>query len=254
MKSKAAKFIAISLMIFILLTNFSACKSDVKTKSGDSAESVADICLKNRKIWEFDENSFPGKCGYYFIDLDFDGVPELVSTTTQGSEFFTTDLFYKINAEKETVDELLFSGNGSADFIFGTSQESGYPKLLRGKDGNMFYFCRSYSRASAGNYSLSYSRVTVSGGKVRSELLFSEDVFTQDDSSTEHKYYSYASGKHTELSEQQYSAAVDAFFAENADMHLTVGCIDSNEFSAADTAGQRKMLAEAYRSFGYNGR
>ena len=213
MKNKTAKFIALLLAVFIFPLNFSACKSG---NTELSAESVADICIENRQVWEFGENSV-GNCGYCFIDLDFDGMPELVSTSTQGSGLFTTDFFYKINA-----------------------------------DGNMFYFFCSYARASAGNYAVSYSRVTVSGGKVQSELLFSEDVYTNEDSQSEHKYYSYADGKQTELSEQEYKNTFDSFLADNTDMHLTAGYIDNNNFSAADSAKQREMLAESYRAFGYD--
>ena len=94
--------------------------------------------------------------------------------------------------------------------------------------------------------------LTVSGGKVQSELLFSEDVYTNEDSQSEHKYYSYADGKQTELSEQEYKNTFDSFLADNTDMHLTAGYIDNNEFSAADSAKQREMLAESYRAFGYD--
>ena len=179
-------------------------------------------------------------------------MPELVSTSTQGSGLFTTDFFYKINDEKSAVESLPLSGNGNADFKLNAAQDGDYMKLLRDGDGNMFYFFCSYARASAGNYAVSYSRVTVSGGKVQSELLFSEDVYTNEDSQSEHKYYSYADGKQTELSEQEYKNTFDSFLADNTDMHLTAGYIDNNEFSAADSAKQREMLAESYRAFGYD--
>ena len=93
MKNKTAKFIALLLAVFIFPLSFSACKSG---NTELSAESVADICIENRQVWEFGENSV-GNCGYCFIDLDFDGMPELVSTSTQGSGLFTTDFFYKIS-------------------------------------------------------------------------------------------------------------------------------------------------------------
>lgn len=226
MKNKTAKFIALLLAVFIFPLSFSACKSG---NTELSAESVADICIENGQVWEFGENSV-GNCGYCFIDLDFDGMPELVSTSTQGSGLFTTDFFYKINAEKSAVESLPLSGNGNADFKLNAAQDGDYMKLLRDRDGNMFYFFCSYARASAGNYAVSYSRVTVSGGKVQSELLFSEDVYTNEDSQSEHKYYSYADGKQTELSEQEYKNTFDSFLADNTDMHLTAGYIDNNEF------------------------
>ena len=72
MKNKTAKFIALLLASFILPMSFSACKSG---NTELSAESVADICIENRQVWEFGENSV-GNCGYCFIDLDFDGMPE----------------------------------------------------------------------------------------------------------------------------------------------------------------------------------
>ena len=71
MKNKTAKFIALLLASFILPLSFSACKS-VNTEL--SAESVADICIENRQVWEFGENSV-GYCGYCLIDLDFDDMP-----------------------------------------------------------------------------------------------------------------------------------------------------------------------------------
>ena len=169
MKNKTAKFIALLLAVFIFPLSFSACKSG---NTELSAESVADICIENRQVWEFGENSV-GNCGYCFIDLDFDGMPELVSTSTQGSGLFTTDFFYKINAEKSAVESLPLSGNGNSDFKLNAAQDGDYMKLLRDGDGNMFYFFCSYARASAGNYAVSYSRVTVSGGKVTAKIIWS---------------------------------------------------------------------------------
>lgn len=66
MKNKTAKFIALLLAVFIFPLSFSACKSG---NTELSAESVADICIENRQVWEFGENSV-GNCGYCFIDLD----------------------------------------------------------------------------------------------------------------------------------------------------------------------------------------
>ena len=142
MKNKTAKFIALLLAVFIFPLSFSACKGG---NTELSAESVADICIENRQVWEFGENSI-GNCGYCFIDLDFDGMPELVSTSTQGSGLFTTDFFYKINAEKSAVESLPLSGNSNADFKLTAAQDGDYMKLLRDGDGNMFYFFCSYSR------------------------------------------------------------------------------------------------------------
>lgn len=112
MKNKTAKFTALLLAVFIFPLSFSACKSG---NTELSAESVADICIENRQVWEFGENSV-GNCGYCFIDLDFDGMPELVSTSTQGSGLFTTDFFYKINAEKSVVESLPLSGERQCGF------------------------------------------------------------------------------------------------------------------------------------------
>lgn len=54
MKNKTAKFIALLLAVFIFPLSFSACKSG---NTELSAESVADICIENRQVWEFGENS-----------------------------------------------------------------------------------------------------------------------------------------------------------------------------------------------------
>ena len=108
------------------------------------------------------------------------------------------------------------------------------------------------SASAAGYRIVGNPTLTVSGGKVQSELLFSEDVYTNEDSQSEHKYYSYVDGKQTELSEQEYKNTFDSFLADNTDMHLTAGYIDNNNFSAADSAKQREMLAESYRAFGYD--
>lgn len=83
MKNKTAKFIALLLAVFILPLSFSACKSG---NTELSAESIADICIENRQVWEFGENSV-GNCGYCFIDLDFDGMPELVSPRRRAADF-----------------------------------------------------------------------------------------------------------------------------------------------------------------------
>lgn len=248
MKNKTAKFTALLLAVFYFSTELFRLQEREYGALRRECRRYLHREQAGMGVWR----KFRRKLRILLYRPRFDGMPELVSTSTQGSGLFTTDFFYKINAEKSVVESLPLSGNGNADFKLNAAQDGDYMKLLRDGDGNMFYFFCSYARASAGNYAVSYSRVTVSGGKVQSELLFSEDVYTNEDSQSEHKYYSYADGKQTELSEQEYKNTFDSFLADNTDMHLTAGYIDNNEFSAADSAKQREMLAESYRAFGYD--
>ena len=82
-------------------------QKDVTKEKSLSTEQVVDIYLENYDVWKHgnEEALVMGGCGYLLLDMDFDGVCELVASQGAGSDVFSTNRFYRINQENK-VEEI----------------------------------------------------------------------------------------------------------------------------------------------------
>ena len=232
----------------------SKAKTDNNQKKILSPKSAVDIYMKHKNIWmENSEYEPMNGYGYCLLDLDFDGVLELISSRNEGSARFTYNKFYKINIQKQTVEEFKPKSEEKYDDDVDYYAMSHTSKLLKNKStGVKFYLFQNYTRVSSEEGSITYSKSYFKNGKLCEDYLFSEYWHPDYANNTSEEIWEYSfNGK--DVSKKEYNKKTKAFYKENPDQKLVWECIAGSEFDKADTITQQKMLLNAYRKFSYNG-
>ncbi|MBQ3088091.1 MAG: M4 family metallopeptidase [Clostridia bacterium] len=227
------------------------------TKTVLSPESAVDIYMANKSIWMENPEYMPMQgYGYCLLDLDFDGVLELISSNNDGSVRASTNSFFKINLEKLTVEE--FNSNlveddkdvgGSIDY-YAMAHES---KLLKNiSSGKMFYLFKNYTRVSSDEGLCTWSESYMKDGKLCENYLFSEYFHPDYENNTNEQITEY-SFNGEDISKAGYEKKTKAYYAENKDLKLTWKTIYGEDFDNTSNQKQKQLLLDAYRSFSYDG-
>lgn len=225
-----------------------------------SPESAIDIYMANKNIWMFNDEYIPmQRYGYCLLDLDFDGILELIKSANDGSGRYSNNNYYKINLENNSVEEVpsLAEGYGGGYDYYYLGTEN--IKLLSNKSNDSkFYYCTDYERIMTGDYVTRYGKMYLKDGKIQSDDLFANhqcEAGLQGNSEkiNEYFYYEIGDGACPDVSEAEYNQFIADFFAENTDLHLAWNCIDGVEFDNADDGTKKQILLDAYRSFSYDG-
>lgn len=225
-----------------------------------SPESAIDIYMANKNIWMFNDEYIPmQRYGYCLLDLDFDGILELIKSANDGSGRYSNNNYYKINLENNSVEEVpsLAEGYGGGYDYYYLGTEN--IKLLSNKSNDSkFYYCTDYERIMTGDYVTRYGKMYLKDGKIQSDDLFANhqcEARLQGNSEkiNEYFYYGIGDGACPDVSEAEYNQFIADFFAENTDLHLVWNCIDGVEFDNADDGTKKQILLDAYRSFSYDG-
>ena len=193
------------------------------------------------------------------LDLDFDGILELIKSANDGSGRYSNNNYYKINLENNSVEEVpsLAEGYGGGYDYYYLGTEN--IKLLSNKSNDSkFYYCTDYERIMTGDYVTRYGKMYLKDGKIQSDDLFANhqcEARLQGNSEkiNEYFYYGIGDGACPDVSEAEYNQFIADFFAENTDLHLVWNCIDGVEFDNADDGTKKQILLDAYRSFSYDG-
>lgn len=216
--------------------------------------------MANKNIWMFNDEYIPmQRYGYCLLDLDFDGILELIKSANDGSGRYSNNNYYKINLENNSVEEVpsLAEGYGGGYDYYYLGTEN--IKLLSNKSNDSkFYYCTDYERIMTGDYVTRYGKMYLKDGKIQSDDLFANhqcEARLQGNSEkiNEYFYYGIGDGACPDVSEAEYNQFIADFFAENTDLHLVWNCIDGVEFDNADDGTKKQILLDAYRSFSYDG-
>ena len=224
-----------------------------------SAETIVDIFLENRDVWETALEEFEWNFAKYgFLDLDFDGIPELIIHHSEGSGENSDNRYYKADVDSRTVRQI----NGEEeDFdpgydLFYTNEEI-MPKLLRNNvTGALYYYCTDVSRMGVVGTSKSYGTMRITGESLLCNLLFFENteaagINGHEEELNEHKVYNNGEGEDVDV--EDYEEAMDNFFAQHENMDLQYQTIDCDDYHSADDAEKREMLLESCKAFRYTG-
>lgn len=226
---------------------------DGKKVSILSPESAVDIYMANKSTWmENPEYSPMHGYGYCLLDLDFDGVLELISSVCDGSGRYSYNKFYKINIKSSSIEEFKSEANqddGGIDY-YDSARDS---KLLKNQtSGKKFYVFKNYGHVSSKEGILSYSESYMEKTKFHENFLFSEYWHPDYDNNMDDTVREYTfRGK--KVSKTEYEQRTAAFYSENKDLNLVWTCIPGADFDKSDDSTQRQLLLNAYRGFSYDG-
>ena len=224
-----------------------------------SAEEAVEIYLNNKNVWMADLDYSPmNGYGYTFLDLDMDGILELVVTICDGSGRYSYNSYYTINKAEKTVVPIQYANSDEAygegfDYVYNNN----YPKLLKNKEDNTFiYFGYDYIRSSSSEYENLYGSLIASNGELFYKNLFYTyhcDANWLDNTEDIDEFGYYENDTCVFLDETEYNKKVDEFYSKYDDLDLKWKFIEGSEFGNASSDQQRKLLTEAYNAFSYNG-
>ena len=236
-----------------------ATEAEAPAKAAVSAEAIVAIFMAHKDVWmpDLSEYSLNG-VEYGFLDLDFDGIPELIVDNYAGSGRYSYNTYFKADPDSGTVKEI----SCSADYqemgydLFFLSEENA-PRLLRNKEtGALCYYCVDLLRISTGDYALYYGTMKYTGEKIVCNVLFMhhwEEAGRYDNPEEVNEYAIFHSGQETTADEETYTREQDAFFSQYEDMGLQFGTVSMHDFNDADSDAQTAMLLDACRAFRYDG-
>lgn len=251
------KFLSLCLSLFILLGTLCACKSDKKTSASDSSVSPAQIYLDNASVWEVqsEETSY----GYMFIDLNFDGILELVQSVKEPRSDKSTNKFFKLDIKSKSVSEIPCSDD---DAINLWNFEGGdYPQLYKNNEtGTLKYMVYDNSREEATRGGTRIGEMTYSTEEgIRTRSLWGFVYASLDGSYSGEYTYAYLSydeqGNKNDISPIEYTKLLEDYENKNTNMNLRFKYISQTTadytYSLLSKEAKLNILTEAYNAFGY---
>ncbi len=223
-----------------------------------SPKSAVEIYMANKEVWKRTTDDMY-VYSYSLLDLDFDGVLELITTEFGGSGRYSYNSYYRINIDDKTVEEILSPGIPESDGGYDYNMYEEYPQLYKNKaDGKMFYYCADFVNIMSHENVIFYGKMYYDGKEIYTEYMFSEYISaantTANSTNTDINTYSYYSnGTHADITEDEYNKKFAEFQSNSTNMNLKWKSIPCEDFDSADTATQTKLLTDAYLAFSYDG-
>lgn len=235
--------------------------SSVNTSTLNPAkpEDAVKIYQQNYSLWQIDpDNIRMSMDGYYylFLDLDFDGILELIATEFHGSGRYSKNNFYRISDDKTTVELIPFDEsvdeNNQCDLFFEDS-----PVLYKNNTtGNYEYIFCDYIRAGGGMDYFREEEYSYKDGKICATPLFAYEVIQAEvsESGEKEEYFTLFNLDETsKVDKETYDNAIKNFESQRTNLDLDIETIDGNDYHQATEIQKYAMLLEAYEDFEFDG-
>ncbi len=235
-----------------------------KIKSALSPESAVEIYLKNKDVWMINPEYRPmNGYGYSFIDLDFDGTLELISSISDGSARMAANNYYKIRMSDYSVQEVNQSIiESDADYFNGINylinNETLFTKLYRNnKSNSLIYYATDFLRVSTGDYAITYNTVELKNNTINVTPRYGYHTTDAGAYGTNNpaveEYWEYSGTKTKDLTNLEYESKMNYLKTQYTDMNLSYGSVEGETIESASASKQKDLLLEAYKKFNYSG-
>lgn len=226
-------------------------EDNTSTQQGDvlSPEAAVDIYLADSSIWKNDTR-YSGTNDYEYgvLDLDFDGVLELICITDSEDDV-GKNRFYRIDLDTYTVEKIDSSTDkADSDFWYDLKTEN-ILELFENSDGERFYFFNDMVGLNVEEY----GKIYIENDKVKSEKVFSEYIYDEGFVGIEDEYIYYEDGKKDIMTKEEYDVKFFEFFESLKEFNVEWTCIAGDEFDSSSDSEKRQQLLDAYLSFSYDG-
>ena len=219
-------------------------------------EEAVDIYMANKDVWMEDSETPAYALNYLLLDLDFDGVLELVSNYYFDTLEATENKYYRIAGGSRKV----FKISETTDFYLSQSVDINGrygTTLMKDAGGNLFYYSSNYSDTfGGGGYNHDFVKIYLSEGKLVCEKVHSDGygLVSNENEAIGADYFIWVeNGNEVDLSEEDYNSRVANFKSENKDMGMKYGTVGGGSFDELSDSYQRKLLLDAYCAFSYDG-
>ena len=233
-------------------------EGSTSTQQGDvlSPESAVDIYMADSNIWKNDiRYSGTNDYEYGLLDLDFDGVLELICIT-DGDEDIGENKYYRIDLDTYTVERMdspTEDADNKSSFAYDFSTDLSVVEIFEKTDGRKFYLFWDMLVTTNGE-GFEFVNIYMDNDIVKSERIFSEYIYDYDFVGMEDdEYIYYEDGKKYMLSEEEYTEKFDKYFDNLESFDLEWTSIPGDEFDSSSDSEKRQQLLDAYLSFSYDG-
>lgn len=209
---------------------------------------IVKIYVDNQNVWKIPQQEMMDGCHYGFLDLDFDGVLELVTCNMGGSGRYSYNNYYKVNLSTKKVQKISGSygmNDGDWDFI---DLESKFKLYKNRSSGKMFYYCGDFVSAGRLENGTYYGKMYMQNGAIKRELLFNEGTY-----GGQKNYSYYLNGKWAETSKSEYDKKMNRFLSENTDLNLKLSFADAAGFDENSNGDKVRIMKNTYDGFSYTG-
>ncbi len=268
MKNLLKRFLATVMVTFMVLssiplTHFSLMETDfdlseigITANAADkeiipTAKNVVACFMANKSVWyniDFFTTPYSNpQCT--FLDLDHDGILELMTTKCEGTGWFSTTNYYKADLKNNRIHKMrsVYPEYDNLDFYKGYG-------LYRSKKTNQYYY-----------HGYNYTRNGVYANGTSENFFWCEENVIQDkflffvlnnliDGTANYTptYYTMLDGEKV-VSESVYNSQYKKFFADYTDMKLKYKAFSAKEFVNASEKQKTSMLLSSYNAFYHNG-
>lgn len=211
---------------------------------------------ETKGLWEKDR-IIPYLGSVVFLDIDFDGVRELMTVECQGSACCYYSTLYRINPATKVVEKVEYNGSAYLDDWHGTWWDKD-TRLVRDKmTGKRCYLSKCSVRSDSRCEYVAYG---LRGFKFDGKSFNGEYWSMEKEESTyspefqkniNHKISYELSGK--KCSRREYEEWNRTFAANYEDEKLVLGIIPEGAVQDLHGESLRTALLKAYRSFNYVG-
>ncbi len=218
-----------------------------------SPKSAVKIYMLNRSIWMENPEYMPmGGYGYCLLDLDFDGVLELINSVCDGSGRYSVNKIYRINIQKETVEEIQTNNKREYDIPDYYYMSDTAELCKNNATGKLFYIFSDYTYVDSSEYGASFCGVYMHNGILYETPICSQHSGPDYDNNSSEIIKTFYFGE-KEVTQSEYEQKYADFYEENTRLKFEWAYISGKEFDGDIYANQQSRLAKAYESFSYDG-
>ena len=225
-----------------------------ETAAAYNAEEIVDIYLSAYSVWSKDQrlNLEKYEHCYQFLDLDFDGIPELVVSAGNIMRGSNINNYYHLDFESKKVVayEVVDEKQGFQQSSLASDVKLVYNDTAKRKEYRST--CQPWSRYHSYNIIKS---ITLKDGKVYDQSIYGDG--TEVDKNYENPkqiYYRFDSNfESIPLTKEEFELFVQADETACKDLHIKFTRIDGKSFDTLSDTEKKEKLLSAFLSFSYDG-
>ena len=222
-----------------------------------TATDIINIYFDNKSVWAAPEDYYSTVMEptvYSFIDIDFDGIPELFMSSMQGSAHISINYAYRLNKKNKTIEKIPFEEEPEGSF-FGYDLFNEELELLKNnKDGKLHYYAFDCNTVYMEQIFI-WGFLELENGIIESKPVFyvMHPFGGDEEDGREVEYGLFDSNEQVQyITEEEYNKKNDGFFKDYTKLNLKYKTVDLNVLQTCPENEQKELFLGSYNAFKYS--